>query len=154
MVAYSFQKTFVPAIRAGVKRQTIRADRRRHARPGESMQLYSGMRTRQCFKIIDDPVCERLDEIRIDLRSLAGTEPAGEDNAAMMEQLRAVSIEINGRALNRGEKHLLAMADGFSTWEFRKSKLPMLPFVAMVTFWMSEHGSVDFRGVIIRWRPQ
>lgn len=45
MVAYSFQKRFVEPIRSGRKRQTIRADRKRHARPGEVLQLYSGMRT-------------------------------------------------------------------------------------------------------------
>ncbi|PZR82553.1 MAG: hypothetical protein DI537_36400, partial [Stutzerimonas stutzeri] len=63
MVAYSFHKRFVEPIATGhpatgiVKRQTIRADRKRHARPGEPLQLYQGMRTKHCFKIIADPVC-------------------------------------------------------------------------------------------------
>jgi hypothetical protein len=63
MVAYSFKRRFVEPIRRGLgspypdqygiapKRQTIRADRRRHARPGEEVQLYCGMRTKQCFLI-------------------------------------------------------------------------------------------------------
>lgn len=49
MVAYSFQSRFEVPIRAGFKTQTIRATgRRRHAKPGERLQLYIGMRTRQC----------------------------------------------------------------------------------------------------------
>jgi hypothetical protein len=47
VVAYSFRQQFRPPILAGTKRQTIRADRKRHARPGEQLQLYTGMRTRQ-----------------------------------------------------------------------------------------------------------
>lgn len=39
MVAYSFRKRFGPPILAGTKAQTIRADRKRHARPGEEVQL-------------------------------------------------------------------------------------------------------------------
>jgi len=54
MVAYSFKKQFGPPILAGTKAQTIRAERAgrsRHARPGELVQLYTGMRTRQCTKL-------------------------------------------------------------------------------------------------------
>jgi hypothetical protein len=76
MVAYSYKKRFVPAIALGLdlnlnpdelpwlvglpiaagveirpKRQTIRADRKRHARPGEDLQHYCGMRTKGCFLI-------------------------------------------------------------------------------------------------------
>lgn len=65
MVAYSFKRQFVDPIKVGLglrgselarpivhpKRQTIRADRKRHARPGEELQLYCGMRTRHCFLI-------------------------------------------------------------------------------------------------------
>ena len=54
MAAYSFKKQFSPLILAGTKAQTIRAERAgrsRHARPGELVQLYTGMRTRQCTKL-------------------------------------------------------------------------------------------------------
>ncbi|MFL5044909.1 MAG: hypothetical protein ACJ8FU_08280 [Xanthobacteraceae bacterium] len=56
MVAYSFQPCFVQPILDGAKRQTIRADRRRHARPGEELQLYTGMRTKHC-KLIARKTC-------------------------------------------------------------------------------------------------
>ena len=49
MVAYSLKPRFIPPILSGAKRQTIRAiSRRRHAIPGETLQLYTGMRTKQC----------------------------------------------------------------------------------------------------------
>lgn len=63
MVAYSFQKRFVPKILAGLepgpwlpgmKRHTMRQPRlgrSRHARPGDTIQLYMGMRTKHCRQI-------------------------------------------------------------------------------------------------------
>jgi hypothetical protein len=68
MVAYSFKKQFIDPILVGLgvqvhhepggahvyhpKRQTIRAiGKRRHARPGETIQLYTAMRTKQCRKL-------------------------------------------------------------------------------------------------------
>lgn len=70
MVAYSFKHRFVGPIRAGLaalndplyiglvpKRQTIRViGLRRHAMPGNVLQLYCGQRTKQCFKI-GDAIC-------------------------------------------------------------------------------------------------
>lgn len=54
MVAYSFQKRFIAPILSGRKAQTIRAvGKRRHARPGDFLQLYSGMRTKHCRLILE-----------------------------------------------------------------------------------------------------
>lgn len=69
MVAYSFQKRFEAPIRANAKRHTIRverAGRSRHARPGERLQLYVGMRTKYC-RLVATPICDRAWPIRIDL---------------------------------------------------------------------------------------
>ena len=60
MVAYSFQKVFAPKIEIGEKTHTMRmprTGRSRHARPGEQLQLYVGMRTKHCRKIIADQTC-------------------------------------------------------------------------------------------------
>lgn len=65
MVAYSFQKRFAPLIREGLKTQTIRADRKRHARPGELLQLFTGMRTAHCERIVPDVVCTAVLPIAI-----------------------------------------------------------------------------------------
>lgn len=44
---------------SGKKSQTIRAyGKRRHADPGDKLQLYTGMRTSACRKLIEpDPIC-------------------------------------------------------------------------------------------------
>lgn len=52
------------------KRQTIRAvGKRRHARPGETLQLYTAMRTKQCQKI-SDARCVSVEPIRIVVEKL------------------------------------------------------------------------------------
>lgn len=49
MVAYNFKPQFAGAVESGEKTQTIRRNgKRRHAKPGDTLQLYSGMRTKSC----------------------------------------------------------------------------------------------------------
>ena len=59
MPAYTFQSRFAPLVASGEKRQTIRAiGKRRHAAVGDRIQLYTGMRTKACRKLVTpDPVC-------------------------------------------------------------------------------------------------
>lgn len=58
MVAYNFQARFADAVERGEKRQTIRRKRANgHAKPGDIVQLYTGMRTSACRKLAD-AVCE------------------------------------------------------------------------------------------------
>jgi hypothetical protein len=59
MVAYSFKRRFVHPIEIGRKPHTLRGPRRRHARVGEVVQLYEGMRTRYC-RLIAAPLCEKF----------------------------------------------------------------------------------------------
>lgn len=54
MVAYNFQARFADAVACGDKVQTIRKRRASgHAKPGDAVQLYTGMRTKQCRKLAD-----------------------------------------------------------------------------------------------------
>jgi hypothetical protein len=62
MVAYSFKARFAQPILDGVKKQTIRADRRRHAHPGEELQLYTGR------KLIACAICKEVVRVEIDFR--------------------------------------------------------------------------------------
>ncbi len=152
MVAYSFNRRFVPAIESGIKSQTIRAHRRRHARPGERLQLYTGMRTRACRLIRDDVVCSRIDEINIDLMSLAGLAvPKTRVDLAriLVRWSDKLVVSVNGKPLDRAECEALATRDGFSGWQFDSAALP--PFAAMVLFWMGTHGPGMFEGVMISW---
>lgn len=68
MVAYSFKLRFVQPIIDGRKRQTIRATgKRRHAGPGDELQLYTGQRTRAC-QLIGTAICMSAWPITIDIK--------------------------------------------------------------------------------------
>lgn len=127
MVAYSFNKRFAPAIVDGLKTHTIRAERGpkgRHARPGEPVQLYVGMRTKYCQKLLEpDPVCERVDAIMI-----------------LMDETEILAICINGVYLHTRELEAFSRSDGFKGLK------------DMHEFWVKEHGPRNFNGVLIQWR--
>ena len=97
MVAYNFQARFVEAIRTGKKTHTIRQKgKRAHAQPGQMVQLYTGMRTKKCKKIVPtDPQCVRTAEmiIRVD---------------------NWIAVNIDGKWLNPDEIDRFAISDGFS----------------------------------------
>ena len=116
MVAYSFKQQFRGPILAGAKRQTIRADRKRHARPGEQLQLYTGMRTRQCA-LIGRSVCEAVEPVRIGV----------EDGWIQVGQLMK---------LFRNLTDAFAQADGFADWPdmqaFWRREHPGVPVFAGV----------------------
>lgn len=140
MVAYSFKRRFVTRIQVGLgqiehipgteyvpKRQTIRAvGKRRHARPGEAIQLYSGMRTKKCFKI-GEARCVSVEPIRV---YVCGS-----------------CLQINNDRSHNIVDHELdkfARADGFSGWK------------EMQEFWAKEHGGKQigpFNGLLIKWEP-
>lgn len=66
MVAYSFKKRFAEPILEGRKSRTIRAvGKRVHAKPGDVLQLYIGMRTKHC-RLIAAPTCTYAGPIVID----------------------------------------------------------------------------------------
>lgn len=125
MTAYSFQKQFIGPIQAGSKLQTIRqVGKRRHAKVGHQLQLYSGMRTIYCRKIIDDVPCLRFDRVRINFG------------------LRTVVIGPDGGPLlkTRRELDLFSILDGFENWE------------AMDRFWLKVHPAHRFfDGVMPGW---
>ena len=53
MPAYNFQERFAAAVETGAKRQTIRRPRRRRlTRPGDTLYLYTGMRTQRCRRLL------------------------------------------------------------------------------------------------------
>lgn len=147
MVAYSFSTAFVGAIVARTKRQTIRLPRKRHARPGERVQLYQGMRTRHCRKLIPDPVCVGLDEVRIDMRGLANVDR----EEGRPDWREFVGLEVNGISLHvsPGDIHAedYARGDGFAGI----SSLGISHFEHMVRWWLHTHGPILFVGVAMRW---
>jgi hypothetical protein len=155
MVAYSFQRRFVAPICTGLgreiprgffetmqtdhtpKRQTIRKDRKRHARPGELMQLYHGMRTRQCF-LIGEARCISANEIRINFN---------------MHPVIDVLTSQGWERYAGDNLDAFARRDGFSNWNdmsaFWREQHPKMfsEFIAPVD--NPHHGR--FGGVIICW---
>lgn len=65
MPLYGFQPQFGPMILNHRKRHTIRPRRKRPTRPGDTLYLYTGLRTKNC-KFISEETCEAVDPIVID----------------------------------------------------------------------------------------
>jgi hypothetical protein len=137
VVAYSFAPQFVAPIEARTKLQTVRGHRRRHARVGEPIQLYTGMRTRQCRKLVDaDPICSAVLPIRIVVDALW--------------PLLITKIELDGTRLDDWAIEMFARLDGFCPDSGGDARF------RMGEFWMRAHAHsadlrVDFDGVCLRW---
>lgn len=137
MPAYSFKKRFIWPIKVGLgmampdsfgapwpKRQTIRATgKRRHARPGEIVQLYHAMRTKQCFKI-GEGRCTEVAPVIIWVNP------------------ETIAIERSKMLMNRTEMDIFARSDGFS------DALDMAAF-----WRKEHAGIEKFEGVLIMWEP-
>ena len=147
MVAYSFQASFAPPILARTKRQTIRGARRRHAQPGERVQLYVGMRTAHCRKVIPDPVCIGIDEVRIDPHGAI----LGEAGLLLKDIAFELPIlRVNGRVLAGSEANAYALGDGFSGL----ASQCLSPIGHMAIWWLRTHGPEVFEGFAIRWEDR
>ncbi|SMH42242.1 hypothetical protein [Mesorhizobium australicum] len=146
MVAYSFNPIFGDQVSELRKLQTVRADRRRHAAPGERIQLYTGMRTRHCRKLVDpDPVCKSVVPITILLVGSPHLDFIG-------------SIVVDGERLHLEEMEAFAKADGFAIehvgdWKHRALGIPGSARFNMGMFWKEHHGDGVFHGWLIRWEP-
>lgn len=158
MVAYSYKRQFVNPIRVGLgqdpwtelngkplvedleipirpKRQTIRAfGKRRHARPGETLQLYHGMRTRQCVSI-GVARCISFEGVL-----LKWSEWPSFVTFDVMEREPGTWRRVGKtRAVKDVEE--FARDDGFAS------------FADMRAFWLAEHGGQTFEGALIKWEP-
>jgi len=115
MPAYSFKERFIPLIKNGTKKQTIRAKRKGQAKPGDTLYLYYGMRTKWCTKIAE-AMCINVSEIII--------LPTG--------------VFVGGELLEENQLHSLAIADGFMDWDDMITwwlDTNGLPFKGDIIFW-------------------
>lgn len=98
MVALNFKAVFAEPVEQRIKRQSIRMTQR--CRVGDALQLYTGMRTKQCRKLSEtDPVCIFVSPV------LLGPPKA------------SVPLTINGDAVEGGDREQFAIADGFPTYD-------------------------------------
>ncbi len=137
MVAYSFKPRFVPAIKARTKCQTIRGERARHAKPGERLQLFTGMRTKQCEKIIDDPLCQRVSAILMTWEANNFTRIC-----VVPDHLFDIVGFDEDYDLPTYRYDVFAQREGFAGAR------------EMLEFWQLAHGSIceQFKGVLISWQ--
>lgn len=125
MVAYSYQRQFIDPTLSGRKIHTIRAlGKRRHARSGEALQHYVGMRTKQC-RLFARSTCEDAKPIRIEFS----------ERDDLTDKVTIGDTVITGQKLTP-----FAQSDGFAGW------------LEMRSFWLTTHGLGVFDGVIIYWK--
>jgi hypothetical protein len=135
MVALSFKGQFAGPIVAGTKRQTVRMQRKHPPRVGQLLQLYTGMRTKHCRKIVPDVPCTEVSLIMIVVDA---------DHPELI-----AGITFDGRDMLRDrEIERFAVADGFTASEGCSARR------AMGNFWMRHHGPGEFIGHVIRWEPK
>jgi hypothetical protein len=131
MVALNFKAQFAEDVEIGAKTRSIRAPRKdgRNPKPGDVLQLYTGMRQKDCRKLAEVK-CVRVRPVEIDFHG----------------------ITLDGRKLYCGDapayaggvdpEHYdsdFARADGFGT------------FQDMRQFFEEQHG-LPFNGLLIEWR--
>jgi hypothetical protein len=84
-VAINFQSKFVELIRSGAKTQTIRRSAR--AETGDTLQLYTGQRTKNC-RLIGTATCNHCEAITIaDDHISTGYHQLSDDDAAHIAKL-------------------------------------------------------------------
>lgn len=126
MPAFNFQAQFAKAVEFGDKCQTVRADRkdgRPHARVGDTVKLYTGMRTKQCRLLAVATVVE-VSRIRIDA-------------VEMFKNGKRLPAAIYDRECEQTDNEF-AEADGFDS------------FMDMAAWFRKTHG-LPFEGTLIRW---
>jgi hypothetical protein len=127
MVVYNFQQRFVGLIADGRKTQTVRLPRpprHRHARPGDTLQIYTNLRTSGATKIIPEAMCISAEPITLVL-----------NRGGIID-----GIEIAGHAV--ADLDSFAGRDGFRD------------ISDMSAFFNANYGPVrEFQGVLIRWVP-
>lgn len=124
MVAINFSPQFADPVETGTKRQTIRAKAR--CKPGDRLQLYTGMRTKTCRKLMD-AICTRVRPVAIN--------PTG--------------IEIDGKPLFAGNALRGELGDRDNDFA---EKDGFKGFMDMADWFLETYGQLPFHGFLIEWR--
>ena len=124
MVAINFQPNFADEVEWGKKRQTIR--RAARCKPGDALQLYTGMRTKQCRKL-GDAICTRIRPVVI----------------------RDTEMLLDGRIVFAGDARRDDLGDHDNDFA-RKDGFE--GFMEMAEWFQARYGALPFEGVVIEWR--
>jgi hypothetical protein len=119
---YNFQKQFIPFIMSGNKTHTIRAERKYPAKPGETLYLYIGLRTKKAKKIAE-VICARVEPIVIEDKPMK-------------------RVVVAGHILDSDEEETLARRDGFEDFaDMIKFWAGRLPFKGHIIHWRPRSGT-------------
>lgn len=129
MTAYNFDPRWITPIASGAKRQTIRKPREGagHAKPGGTLQLYTGLRTPNAT-LIARATCTEVLPVQLTFSP---------------ERLVMYSTRPGVWAADPRQCDRFAQRDGFAD------------AADMRAFWAEKHpGVLDFSGFLIRWELQ
>jgi hypothetical protein len=130
MPAFNFKAQFAAAVENGTKCQTIRAPRkdgRAHAKVGDTLYLYTGMRTKSC-RLLRRAICARVATIKIcDAYMMLNGQVIYSKRITESDDLRIIDNEF---AQDDGFENFLDMAD-----------------------WFRETHGLPFEGTVIYWEP-
>ena len=128
MPALNFQAQFAGLVERGEKTQTIRAYRKdgRDPKPGQTLYLYTGQRTKQCRKM-GEAVCKSVEVINFDERGNVTVGPNDEWWPGDFRDPYAA-------------ERRFARRDGFNTFREMRD-------------WFEKTHGLPFEGLLIRWDP-
>ena len=138
MPALNFQARFAPLVESGEKRQTIRAYRKddRDAQAGDTLYLYTGMRTKACRKL-GEARCKGVTPVAINRSEKPWRATKYIVYSYEIWTGAGVAQQYRSRLSDRQVANF-ARADGFNNAK------------EMVAWFEKTHG-LPFEGLLIRW---
>ena len=119
MVALNFKAQFAGPVERREKRQTVRSKAR--CRAGDKIQLYTGMRTKSCRKLVaEDATCKDVTYIAVRPRNQGG-------------------LTLGDTSRFPRDIDEFARADGFDNYD------------EMHAFFAKQYGTEYYTGYVIRW---
>jgi len=121
MPALNFKAQFADGVERGIKTNSIRPDRKNPIKIGDTLYLYTGMRTKQCRKL-GEGICTKIEDIMIDF----------------ILEVGAPIILLDGHGLAETSCEVLARKDGFrNAYDFCMffEKQYNLPFCGKLFTW-------------------
>lgn len=148
MPAYSFNERFVQFVLDGSKTQTVRSRRRNPAKPGDTLYLYYGLRTKHCRKLREEKCTMATSLVVCDDKVIIYTRPLSN---LELEVARTKPTAFPAEVVWEGpDGDLFAWLDGFRP-EGSTREDPRGAFELMLRFWRQTH-SLPWAGDIIYWR--
>lgn len=155
MPSFSFKERFVPMVKDGSKRQTVRAYRKNNPKPGQLAYLFFGMRTKFCTRLLEPQPIISVDSIYI---STAGELYLLHHYPLTADEVKYVKDNpdeiFNCRftikiALTKKERDHFAWSDGFRP-EGSTLEKPAGSWELMLRYW-KQHNSLPFIGTVTYW---